>query len=332
MGSTRLPGKVVAELAGEPLLALMVRRLRHGGFDVVVVATSDHERDDVVAETARAAGAGVVRGSEHDVLDRVATAAATVGGEAVVRLTADCPLVDPAVVRDAVDLHRRTGADYTSNTLVRCFPDGLDVEVVSAAALTEARRRAVDPSEREHVTPYVYRRPDRFRLAALTAPERLGHRRWTVDTAADLRRVRRLVGLVGDPVTASWRQFAAVENPAAAPPALRPLLPGMWPAAGAGHRPLADPAHSRPDPASWWGRSLKEATPWVSRPPSPFFWAWEVGDGAGWVGVTFTAAGEERWGSVDPIWLRRATAGLRRAAQTLAHARPAPSGRAEGDS
>lgn len=208
-GSVRLPGKVLADLGGRPLLAFMLRRLRELDVDDVVVATSDRPADDAVAELARAEGAAVVRGPEEDVLARFALALDAHPADALVRLTADCPLVDPEVVEEAVGLWDESGADYVSNTLVRTFPDGLDVEVVAAAALRAAAAEATDPVEREHVTPFVYRRPDRFRLRSLRHDEPLGDLRWTVDTDGDLAYVRGLVERLGGD-DFGWQDVLAV--------------------------------------------------------------------------------------------------------------------------
>ena len=189
-GSTRLPGKVLMPVGGRPMLAFMLARLESVRCDDLVVATSTDGRDDAVAEVAAAAGVSVVRGSESDVLARFVAALDAHPADVVVRLTADCPLIDPAVVNEAIAVRAATGADYASNTLVRTYPDGLDVEVLTADALRAAAAEAVDPVEREHVTPFVYRRPERFRLAAVVGPEPLGDLRWTVDTADDLDRIR----------------------------------------------------------------------------------------------------------------------------------------------
>jgi hypothetical protein len=132
----------------------------------------------------------------------------------VVRLTGDCPLTDPDIVAAALDTHRLHAADHTSNVLIRTYPDGLDVEVVGRTALLVAARRATDAGEREHVTPFVYRRPNQFQLAAFRSGERLGGERWTVDTMDDLIRVRDIVSRVGDPL-ASWRDMLRVAPPAA---------------------------------------------------------------------------------------------------------------------
>jgi spore coat polysaccharide biosynthesis protein SpsF len=212
-GSTRLPGKVLADLHGRPMLGFLLDRLARLEVDDLVVATSDLARDDPVAEVARTRGVAVVRGSEADVLDRFLTALDAFPADVVVRVTADCPLSDPAVIRAAIELQAATGADYVSNSLLRTFPVGLDVEVVTAAALRQAATEASDRPEREHVTPFLYRRPERYRLAALRAPERLATRRWTVDTPTDLDRVRTIVAAVDDPIGAPWRSMLAVDAP-----------------------------------------------------------------------------------------------------------------------
>lgn len=193
MGSTRLPGKVLMDLDGQPMLAFMLDRLSSLDGIRLVVATSIGIGDDPIERCARSLGIAVVRGDETDVLGRFRTALDRYPADHVVRLTADCPLIDPVLVTATIERHLATGADYTSNTLIRTHPDGLDVEAMTARALRIADREATDPAEREHVTPYLYRRPQRFSLAALLGPARFGHLRWTVDTADDLERVRSMV-------------------------------------------------------------------------------------------------------------------------------------------
>lgn len=226
MGSSRLPGKVLADLGGRPVLQLMLERLRPADVDRVVVATSDRGIDDPVAELATQLGIDVVRGPEADVLARFAIALDRFPADDVVRLTADCPLTDPALVDAALDLHRSTGADYTSNSLERTYPDGLDVEVVRTSALRAAVAEANEPEEREHVMPFVYHRPDRFRLASLETAEWLGHERWTLDTADDLDRLRSIVDGLPDPVAAAWHEVLAVAGVIAGPPRRWPAPPG----------------------------------------------------------------------------------------------------------
>lgn len=218
MGSSRLPGKVLADLGGRPVLALLLARLGRAHVDEIVVATSDLPGDDPVADLARSMAFPVVRGSEADVLGRFLLAVDQHPSDRVVRITADCPLVDPVIVDSALGLHRRTAADYTSNTLERTFPDGLDVEVVRVEALRIAAAEATAPDEREHVTPFVYHRPQRFALASLEAGEQLGHERWTLDTADDLDRLRTIVDGLDDPVAAGWHDVLAVAGVQCGPP------------------------------------------------------------------------------------------------------------------
>jgi spore coat polysaccharide biosynthesis protein SpsF len=217
MGSTRLPGKVLADLGGRPALALMLDRLAGVHVDQLVVATSEASADDAIEELARSKGVAVVRGPEDDVLARFMHVLEAYPADDVVRLTADCPLTDPALVTTAIAVHVGDKADYTSNTLVRTFPDGLDVEVVTAAALGEAAEEAVDQAEREHVTPFVYRRPERYHLAGFESGEDLGAERWTLDTGADLEWLRAIVDKLDDPVTAGWRDVLAIAGRQASP-------------------------------------------------------------------------------------------------------------------
>jgi spore coat polysaccharide biosynthesis protein SpsF len=213
-GSSRLPGKVLAPVAGRPLLRLQLDRLAPLAADHrLVVATSDGPGDDAVAALATDAGADVVRGSEADVLGRFGLVLDRWAPDVVVRLTGDCPLTDPGIVADALALHERTGAAYTSNVHPRSFPKGLDVEVVAAAALAAARSEGTAPDEREHVTTFVHRRPERFPAANLASGDDLGDLWWTVDTAEDLAAIRLLVSRTADPVRASWREVLAAQPP-----------------------------------------------------------------------------------------------------------------------
>ncbi len=195
----------------------MLDRLADLRVDEVVVATSTLDRDDDVVEIARDAGRPVVRGSESDVLDRFASALVAHPADHVVRLTADCPLTDPVLVESVLARHLDRGADYTSNVFPRTFPRGLDCEVMTADALRAAHAEATDPIEREHVTPFLYRRPERFALANMRNDTPLGREGWTVDTADDLAFVRKIVAAMGDgqhPTdTFSWREAWAAVGP-----------------------------------------------------------------------------------------------------------------------
>lgn len=207
-GSTRLPGKVLKDIGGVPMLELQLRRLlpvTERPEVKIVVATSDLPGDDLIAEVAASLGLAVTRGSEHDVLGRFAQALQEHPADIVVRITADCPLSDPNIVGAAIDLHRGEGVDYTSNVLPRTYPKGLDVEVVSAAALLAADREATARPDREHVTPFVYRHPERFRLANLDSGFDLGEEWWTVDRPEDLTHIRAIVAQLESPVNDGWQ-------------------------------------------------------------------------------------------------------------------------------
>ncbi|HXA38717.1 MAG TPA: glycosyltransferase family protein [Phenylobacterium sp.] len=193
MTSSRLPGKVMAPVLGEPMIGRQVERLRRARrIDKLMVATSTDPSDDPLAAYCEGLGLEVFRGALEDVLDRYRAALARhPAASAVVRLTADCPLTDPDLIDQVIQHHIDVGADYTSNTLgTRTYPHGLDTEVIKPGALLEAAERARDPYEREHVTPYVYRRPETYRLAGVARHESLAALRWTVDVPPDLAFVR----------------------------------------------------------------------------------------------------------------------------------------------
>lgn len=200
MSSSRLPGKVMRPILGQPMIGRQIERLRRcEAIDRLVVATTLDRSDDPLAAYCQELGVKVFRGSLADVLGRFQGAALVCGGaEHVVRLTADCPLAEPGVIDACVRLHLATGADYTSNTIERTYPDGLDVEVMRAGAMAEAAREADDAYEREHVTPFLYRRPERYRIAQLRQTRNLSDLRWTVDTAEDLAFVERVFEALGE--------------------------------------------------------------------------------------------------------------------------------------
>jgi len=193
MSSTRLPGKVMADLCGAPMILRQIERLECcQRLDALTVATSTEPSDDILADALRQFGLPVHRGPLDDVLARFEGAAAALDdGDLLVRLTADCPLTDPYVIDDTVAMVAETGVDYGANTPdPRCFPKGLDVEVMRAGALRRAAREAREPYEREHVTPYLYRHPQMFTCGFLHQEADEGEVRWTVDRPDDLEFVR----------------------------------------------------------------------------------------------------------------------------------------------
>jgi spore coat polysaccharide biosynthesis protein SpsF (cytidylyltransferase family) len=195
MTSTRLPGKVLMPILGEPMLFRQIERVnRCGAFDALVVATSNEPTDDALAAACKARGIDVARGSRDDVLDRFMTAAAPYKPDTVVRLTGDCPLADPGVIARVIDLFRTSACDYASNVIPPTFPDGLDVEVVRFQALARAHAEAKLPSEREHVMPYIRNHPEIFKIANYAETPDRSNLRWTVDEPADFAFVSRVYG------------------------------------------------------------------------------------------------------------------------------------------
>jgi spore coat polysaccharide biosynthesis protein SpsF len=188
MGSTRLPGKVMRDLCGMPVLAHVIRALEAvPRIDEIVVATTTHAKDDVVAQCAANHGATVFRGSEDDVLDRYFQAAREAGADIVLRITADCPFLDAELIDVMIgrSLEAFGNVDYLSNSLERTFPRGFDADVIKFSALERAWREARSAGEREHVTPYIIRHPEIFRLVGHTRPRDASEYRLTLDTEDD---------------------------------------------------------------------------------------------------------------------------------------------------
>ena len=194
MGSTRLPGKVMEDLAGQPMLARVVDRTsRAKTLDGVVVATTRRPEDDVIVKMCLGRNYHFFRGSVEDVLDRYYRAASVAGANSVVRITSDCPLVEPDIIdRIVTEFLQYPGVDYASNILERTFPRGLDVEVFSFTALRRAWAEDKYPAWREHVTTYIQRRPGKFSVHNVASDTDYSSMRWTVDTGEDLEFVRRI--------------------------------------------------------------------------------------------------------------------------------------------
>lgn len=210
-GSTRLPSKVLADLAGASMLERVVERVSQAEtVDGVIVATTKELRDDAIIEVLAGSDVDVVRGAEKDVLDRYHDALSASSADILVRVTSDCPLIDPQLIDDVVRALSDADADYASNTLEpRTYPRGLDVEAMTAEALTRAWREDVNPDWREHVTPYIYRNPGQFALCRLANDADLSDHRWTVDTPEDLKLVRRIYDVL-DGRSFSWRDVLNV--------------------------------------------------------------------------------------------------------------------------
>jgi len=243
MGSSRLPGKVLLDIAGLPMLALVVERTRRAKtVDEVVVATTNEPDDDLIATLCHEHGYSFFRGSQHDVLDRYFQAAQIFNAEVIVRITADCPLIDPKVIDQTVNAFFGKAAsklgivtcilppggtdinkplselesvgeknheiDFAANRLPppwgRTFPIGLDTEVCSFRVLEIAWEEALEAHHREHVMPYFYENPSRFRVLLVNYRKDFGELRWTVDTSEDLELVRQIFAQFDGRLDFSW--------------------------------------------------------------------------------------------------------------------------------
>jgi len=191
--STRLPGKVLKTILGVPILLMQIERVKNSKLiDNIIVATSVDESDLQIENLCIDAGLSCFRGSLDDVLDRFYSAAKLNKPTNVVRLTADCPLMDPEIIDKVIKYHLDGFYDYTSNALEPTFPDGLDVEVMKYGALEIAWREAKLTSEREHVTPYIYKNKEKFKIGVFKNNVDLSHLRWTVDYEEDFEFVNEI--------------------------------------------------------------------------------------------------------------------------------------------
>jgi spore coat polysaccharide biosynthesis protein SpsF len=202
MGSTRLPGKVMMPMNGVPMLQGMLERLSSLQPAVpILLATTTLPHDQPLVEMARHSGVQVFRGSEEDVADRFAKAVATTPADTIVRLTGDCPLIDPSMVDTALDLFYHIHPDYLSNTLHRTYPRGFDIEIFSRKAIEIVAREAVSPRDREHVTKYIVSHPERFVLTNFAFAEDFSRWRLTVDTEDDFLLVELVLSNLGKTVS-----------------------------------------------------------------------------------------------------------------------------------
>ncbi len=213
MGSSRFPGKVLQALpGGQSLIGFLLKRLaRSAAVDLIVLATTDGAGDDPLADHVRTLGYEVFRGSESDVLDRYYQAARPHAPDVVVRITGDCPLVDPDLVTQVIAARREHGADYASNINPPTYPDGLDVEVFTFAALERAWREATTTLQREHVTPFL-REPGRCTTALVRHDTDESAGRWTVDEPADYDVVRGVIAHFGGRDDFGWREVLALQQ------------------------------------------------------------------------------------------------------------------------
>ena len=197
MTSTRLPGKVLKTVGGKPLLEYLIERLRRVRLaDAIVIATTTNDSDLPIVALCQRLQVPVTRGAEDDVLARYHDAAIQHAADVIVRVTSDCPLIDPQVVDALIAFFQkhRDQYDYVATRLMPSYPLGMDAELLTFHALDEAAHEALEPADREHVTPFIYRHPQRYRLANRSCEQNLAQHRWTVDTPEDFDLVGRIIG------------------------------------------------------------------------------------------------------------------------------------------
>jgi spore coat polysaccharide biosynthesis protein SpsF len=210
MGSSRLPGKVLLPLADKPVLQHVVERVvASGAFDDVVVATTTRAIDDVIVQFAPTIGATVVRGDEDDVLSRFGIAARVSRADAIMRITADCPLIDADILAEMTDRFRRGDVDVVTNCLVRTLPRGLDAELFSRDVLDTMLEEAKSASHREHVTPFIYENSHRFRVHSYELNDDHSRYRLTLDTPEDFELLQHLFGGTVDPASMRLSEIIA---------------------------------------------------------------------------------------------------------------------------
>lgn len=206
MGSSRLPGKALKDINGRSMLARVVRRAgRSALIDQLVVATTDKELDDAIVSECESLGFPSFRGSEDDVLDRYYQTAKAFSAEGIVRITSDCPLIDPEIIDRVIQTFLNNNLDYASNTIEGTYPRGLDVEVFSFHALEAAWQKSAQTFEHVHVTPYIYRHTEEFKIFSVTSVENFSDYRWTVDTQEDLKLIRTIYEKIDHDDDFSWR-------------------------------------------------------------------------------------------------------------------------------
>jgi spore coat polysaccharide biosynthesis protein SpsF len=194
MGSTRLPGKMLLEIDSKSIIAYVVDRVRQSSLiNTVLLATGKDKSNDVLADWAGYVGIPCYRGSENDVLDRIYQAAKQVQADVVVRITGDCPLMDFEIIDAVVAEYHNGKYDYVSNVHPPTYPDGMDVEVFSFASLEKAWNEATLASEREHVTPYIWKNTDLFHIKNVASSEDLSQYRLTLDTQEDFILLQKII-------------------------------------------------------------------------------------------------------------------------------------------
>ena len=206
MDSSRLPGKVLAELAGKPLLEFLIYRLKLSkNIEEIIIATTLNASDNPIVNLGKKLNIKVIRGSENDVLDRFAIAAKNTKSNILIRITGDCPLIDPFLINEAIDNFKANSYDYLSNGLEETYPDGLDIEIFTKEALFKANKYCNNKEEREHVTPWI-KKNKLFNIGSIKNNKNQGQFRWTVDEKEDLEVVRNIVNFFDGKHNFKWTE------------------------------------------------------------------------------------------------------------------------------
>lgn len=213
MGSTRLPGKVMLKLGQNSILAHVIKRAQSiKSINKVIVATTNKPEDDIIEKEALLKGAHLYRGSESNVLERYYLAGKTFDLDIVIRITADCPLLDPTISGQILDRVILNNYDYSSNSLVTSFPRGLETEVFTFSALEQAYLQATMEYELEHVTPFIYQNPQLFHINSFENKTDYSYHRWTLDTEDDWILIQRIHSLIKDQDNYSWSKILNIVN------------------------------------------------------------------------------------------------------------------------
>ena len=192
-GSTRFPNKVFADVNGKPLIWHVVNRLTHAKtIDKIVIATTTNSKDDIIEKWCKENNVACYRGSESDVLNRYYSASVAHPSDVVVRITADDPFKEPAVIDAVVNKLINEGYDHVTNNFPPSFPEGLDCEAFKFSALKKSEETTQDPFEREHVTQYIYHNPDKFKIGNVSSENNLSYLRWTIDKEEDYEMVKEI--------------------------------------------------------------------------------------------------------------------------------------------
>ena len=210
-GSTRLPGKVLQMISGKTMLERVLERAaKTPSLERCMIATTDKPQDDPIENFCTKNKISFYRGSEENVLDRYYQTALSVKAGTIVRITSDCPLIDPDLIEEVIQTFQSSGADYASNSLKLSFPRGLDTEVFSFKSLENAWKNAREDYEKVHVTPYIYRHPEKFKLHTVSSEFDYSKYRWTVDTPDDLKLVREIYSRLEHKENFDWKDVLQI--------------------------------------------------------------------------------------------------------------------------